>query len=249
MNLLSLVCRTISLLMLVSGQASATGQTPISATNIRPAMLRWQIGIERPEPANDVIETISAINVAGRPAWRVTHYPADPTEGTFDFYDVDRSTFAPIRSLMRSRTFELALTFEAHRVLWRRTAGTDTRHEEIALVGAVMPEGPGDTLFVAALPLKPGYALKYQLVDRFGGSGQSRVKDVALSVSGRLSARFGGRSEDVLEVRQVAADGSFTRRALVRAETPHYPFRVEYTRGKTVFASEVSTMAIETPNK
>lgn len=221
-----------------------TSQIPnLNASAVRPAMLRWQIGIGRQSPPQHVIETISSTTVGGRAAWRVAHYPVDPTEGIYDFYDIDASTLSPLRSVMKSRTFELSLMFDQGRVRLQRTEDGMTASESIAPDGRVMAEGPGDTVFIAGLPLKNGYVLNYQIVDRFRGREQTRIRPVTLSVvdRGRIATSLG--MHDVLEVRSIAVDGSFDHVRQVRADAPHYPFRVEYTSGSTRLISEVTAMA------
>lgn len=223
-----------------SGQSSEANQSIVKA-----AMLRWRIGIERAEPPSNTIEAIAPVTVEGRRAWRVTHYPFEPDEGGFDVYDVDASTFSPIRSVMKNAAFELSLTFDPQRVLLHRMEKGNTVSESIVLDEALKPEGPGHRVFIASQPLKPGYTLKFRIVDRWSGKERSRVKEMTLSVSDRRRVQTALGMQDILEVVTAAVDGSFRIVEQVRAEAPHYPFRLEYTRGKTVLVSDVTTMAID----
>jgi hypothetical protein len=212
---------------------------------VRAAMLRWRIGIDRSDPPSDMLEAITPLTLDGRRAWRVTHYPYDPNTAGFDLYDVDAATFSPIRSVMKSAALELLVSFGPAQVrLDRREKGTATS-ERIAIDGAVKPEGPGHRVFVASLPLKAGFTLKYRIVDRWNGKEQSRVTAMSLSVSERRRVETVLGAQEVFEVTTAAADGSFRIVEHVRTAPPHYPFRLEYTRGKTVLVSDVTTMAIE----
>jgi hypothetical protein len=234
----------------IAAAASALGagaQDTKVFTPISGAMMRWQIGVGRTTPASDVIETISEVTRDGRRAWRVTHYPVDPADGTYDFYDVDAVTFAPIASVMRTRAFDLSLTFDAGRVLVRRTEKDQVVTEDIPLSATIMPEGPGTTAFMAALPLRPGYTLTYRIVDRFDGQRETRVKTVRLSVSGPRPAATAMGRQDVFDVTSAAEDGSFTDVRQLRVRAPHYPYRVEFSRGKTPFVSQVTAMAVAEP--
>jgi hypothetical protein len=212
---------------------------------VKAAMLRWRIGIERAEPASEMVETIAPVTMEGRLAWRITHYPFEPDEGGFDVYDVDAATFSPIRSVMKNPAFELSLAFDSRRVLLRRTEKGHTVSESIALDEEVRPEGPGHRVFIAGLPLKPGYTLTFRIVDRWSGKERSRVKDMRLSVSDRRRVQTALGSQEILDVITAAVDGSVRIVEQVRAEPPHYPFRLEYTRGKTPLVSDVTTMAID----
>jgi hypothetical protein len=212
------------------------------------AMLRWRIGIERAEPPYEMVETIAPALLDGRRTWRVTHYAFDPTGENgagFDLYDVDAVTFAPIRSVMRNPEFELSLSFDPAAVVLRRTEKGASTDERIALKGPVKPEGPGQRVFIASLPLKVGYTLEYQLVDRWSGKDRGRLKDMTLTVRERRQADTALGRQDILDVAIVADDGAFQIVEQVRATPPHYPFRVEYSRGKSRLVSDVTSMAIE----
>lgn len=195
---------------------------PTGTHPIRPTMIVWNTGL---------VETITTAKLGEHTTWRITHYPQDPTASAvqdYDLYDLDSATLAPLRSVMHNEQLHLELMFTPREVMLRRVSGPDSAVEHIPLSGAVRPEGPGTDVFVASLPISVGYTLHYSIVDRWHGQGATRVKAVTLTVP---------RPNEVL-IR--ADDGSFQIRERVRAERPHWPLRVEYTRdGKTYPASEV----------
>lgn len=220
----------------------------VNATQIKPAMLQWRIGIGRAEPASDMVEAITRAVLDGRQTWRVTHHAADPARSSiadFDVYDVDAETLAPIRSVMRNMTFELSLSFSSTSVSLRRTEQDTSHDEQIPLRRSVKPDGPGLRVFVASLPLKRGYTTRFETVDRWSGKEAGRVKAVTLSVRDRRRADTALGRQAILEIVMRADDGSFQIVEHVRVRPPHYPFRVEYTRGTNLLVSEVTAMAIQ----
>jgi hypothetical protein len=207
---------------------------PASSNQIHPTMILWNTGL---------VETITPALLGNRKTWRITHYPQDPVDSKtndYDLYDVDRTTFAPLRSMMNNGESHLELIFADKEVTLRKTAGRDTVTEQIPLSVPVQPEGPGLDIFVARLPLTVGYKTHYAIVDRWGGHGSTRVKAMTLSVSSRVNKDTALGKLDVYEVLIRPDDGSFQVREEVFAHGPHFPVRVEYTReGKTYPASEV----------
>lgn len=98
----------------------------VNPSQIRPAMLTWRIGTNRPAGPSLVIETVTPTTYENSATWRVTHYIADPAHSDdFDLYDVDRQTLAPIRSVMRNASFRLELLFRP------KEASLRVRHESL----------------------------------------------------------------------------------------------------------------------
>jgi hypothetical protein len=194
-----------------------------------------------------LVETITPASLDGKKTWRIAHYPQDPAESNisdYDLYDLDRSTFAPLRSVMNSEESHLELLFAEKEVKFRQTLGKQTVTEQIPLSGPVQPEGPGLDVFVARLPLTVGYKTHYAIVDRWGGHGSTRVKAMTLSVSNRFQKNTALGRLELYEVLIRPEDGSFQISEEVFARAPHFPVRVEYTReGKTYPASEVIAFA------
>jgi hypothetical protein len=208
-----------------------------SSKQIRPTMILWG------GSAAGLVETITPAFLGHRKTWRGTHYPQDPTEtnvNDYDLYDLDRETLVPLRSVRNTTEYRLELTFEEKEATVRKTSGKNTATERIPLSTVVQPEGPGLDVFVAGLPLVPGYETRYVIVDRWGGHGSGRVKAVTLSVS-KISVDNTSLGErEICELLIKAADNSFRIREKVLTESPHFPVWVEYTRdGKTYPASEV----------
>jgi hypothetical protein len=201
---------------------------------IHPTMILWNTGL---------VETITPASLEGRKTWRITHYPQDPVESNtndYDLYDLDQTTFAPLRSVMNSESSHLELLFTEKEVTLRQTRRKETVTEQIPLAGRVEPEGPGLDVFVARLPLTVGYKKNYAIVDRWGGHGSTRAKTMTLSVSNRFRKNTALGSLEVYDVLIRPDDGSFQISEQVFARPPHFPVRVEYTReGKTYPASEV----------
>jgi hypothetical protein len=201
---------------------------------IHPTMILWNTGL---------VETITPASLEGRKTWRITHYPQDPVESNtndYDLYDLDQTTFAPLRCVMNGERSHLELVFHEKEVTLHQILGKETVTEQIPLAGPVEPEGPGLDVFVARLPLAIGYKKHYAIVDRWGGHGSTRVKAVTLSVSNRFPKNTALGNLEVYEVLIRPDDGSFQIREQVLARGPHFPVRVEYSRdGKTYPVSEV----------
>jgi hypothetical protein len=211
-------------------------------------MLVWRIGTNEAGGASGMIEAITRATFKNRPTWRVTHYADDPAASStndFDLYDIDAETLVPLRSVMRNPGLSLDLDFTRDEVTLRRVDDAGTTTERIPLSTPVMPEGPGLRVFVASLPLKPGYTAWFHSVDRWSGKEASRVKPMTLTVTGRRPVSTPVGTQDALEVLIRADDGSSRILQRVRGEPPHYPFWMEYVRGTMTLVSEVTAMAIE----
>lgn len=236
--------------VLLLGAAEAHSAEAVAgpdSSQIRPAMLLWSVGINSPNGATGLVETITRATFRGRPTWRVTHYAHDPTASTtneFDLYDVDAETLSPLRSVMLTPAFEVELTFGEDRVILRRKEEGDNVVEHVPLSAPVMAEGPGAQVFVGSLPLHPEYELRYRAVDRWSGKAATRVKRMTLSVLDRRVVATAIGEQDVFEILVRPDDDSFRIVELVRAQPPHYALRTEYIRGKDTLVSEVTALAI-----
>ena len=217
------------------------------ASNVRPAVLEWEIGVTGKDGPSGMVETILPATYAKKAVWRVVHRDPDPTEkdgGSFDMYDVDRETLVPVRSVMRREGFFLGLTFDGDRVEIEKIEGEQKSKTEVR-VRNPMPEGPGVRVLVAALPLRVGYTAEFPVVDRWASDEAHRVTTMKLTVPKRatMETRLGRR--EVLEVVLAASDGSSSSRHWVRAEPPRYPYKIEYVRGELHLVSEVTRIAFE----
>jgi hypothetical protein len=116
-----------------------------------------------------------------------------------------------------------------------------------AVVTKPMPEGPGLAVLLGALPLEPGYATSFEIVDRWAESEAQRVVKVDLAVSGpeEIQTRM-GRCE-ALEVALTARNGAFRIREWVGARSPHHSLKTDYRRGPLVLLSEVSAIVADGP--
>jgi hypothetical protein len=222
---------------LVFALAACPSPHPVAAPGVQPAVLVWRVGIDQKDPGL-LVETIVAASYQGRPVWRVVHRDLDPTTdaSSYDLYDVDPATLAPVRSATARDGFSLVLGFAGDRVTIDRREGDAERHVEVT-VAKPMPEGPGAAVFYASLPLAPGFTTQYVLVDRWDET--TRVKQMDLSVGNRTEIATALGRCDVLDVVTAPRDGSFRIHDWVRAEPPHYAIRTEYTRGTLHSVSEV----------
>ena len=227
----------------VWGDESASENTSLhlNAKQIRASMILWGGG------AAGTVETITPALLDGRKTWRITHYSQDPTEtriNDYDLYDLDRETLAPVRSVRNTEEYRLELVFRRNEVTLRKITSKNTSIERIPLATAVQAEGPGLDVFVAGLPLQPGYKARYAIVDRWSGHDRSRVKTITLSVLKTSIENTSLGRREIYEILIQPEDDSFQIKEKVLAEPPHYPVRVEYTReGKTFPASEVLSLA------
>lgn len=213
----------------------------IGSGRARPAMILWGTGT-----AAGLVATITPAEFGSRKAWRIVHYPEDPTvtqTNEYDLYDLDQVTLAPLRSVMNTAENRLELIFAEKEVLLRRTTAQGKSTEQVPLSTNVQAEGPGLDVFVAELPLAVGYRTRYAIVDRWGAHGASRVKAVVLSVGKRTTEQTSLGKLDIYELLIRPDDDSLQIREKVLAESPHFPVRVEYTRdGKAYSPSEVTAM-------
>src|SRR5579864_812129 len=94
---------------------------------IHPTMILWNTGL---------VETITPASLEGRKTWRITHYSQDPVDSNtndYDLYDLESSTFAPLRSVMNNEGSHLELLFTEKGVTLRQTRGKETVTEQIPL--------------------------------------------------------------------------------------------------------------------
>lgn len=224
----------------LSGQVGHPSQEltcPINSELMRPAMIVWNGGL---------VETITRASLGSRKTWRITHYPQDPTSSKtndYDLYDLDQTALKPLRSVMNAENFRLELIFADQEVTFHKTTDHDDITEKIPLSTPVCPEGPGLDVFLASLPLRVGYTVRYAIVDRWGGHGATRVKTVTLSVLQRITEDTLLGKQDIYQVLLRGDDDSFQIKEKVLAKSPHFPISVEYTReGKTYPKSEVITI-------
>jgi hypothetical protein len=220
-----------------------------TAPAVRDALLLWRVDLKGTDGPSETLEAITATQVKSRKAWRVTHYSPDPTASSvneFDLYEVDAETFEPIRSVMQTSDFRLEISFGPKAALLRRVAKDGAVSvEEIRLEGTVMPEGPGNSVFLASLPLKQSFAMQYLTLDRWSGKGNSRLKRVDLKVTERKRITTPAGTREVFEVDARAEDNAFRILAYVRTEVPYYPVRMIYVRGTRTIESEVVAMAVD----
>jgi len=234
----------LAVVFLLGCAANPGARTP---AEVRPATLMWEVGINEKDGPSPLVETILPATYRGKDVWRVVHRDPDPTadgaHNSYDMYDVDRDTLVPLRSVMEREGFRLELTFDGDKVKIEKREG-DQRVQTEVRVENPMPEGPGQLVLLAALPLRPGYATRFPIVDRWSKDEDSRVAWIDLVVSERKEIRTRMGRCDVLEVVLTPRDGAFRIRKWVRAKPPYYPVKTEYTRGDLLLVSEVTRMVL-----
>ncbi len=213
------------------------------------AVLVWNTGINQPDGPSSLIETVLPAMLRGQRVWRVVHRDSDPTQSAindYDMYDVAAANLSPIRSATNREDVTLVLTFTDGRVTIDRRAGGDHTTLEVATNHPV-PEGPGQTVWLAAQPLAEGYRASVEIVDRWASdlSAPNRVLDLAVVSTTTIVTPMG--SCRAYEVTLTARDGSFRIRQWVRASPPHYPLKTDYRRGDFVYVSEVVRIAMSGP--
>ena len=73
-------------------------------------MILWNTGL---------VETITPATLGNRKTWCITHYPQDPADSKindYDLYDLDQTTFAPLRSMINNEESHLELIFSEKEV-------------------------------------------------------------------------------------------------------------------------------------
>ncbi|HZS04017.1 MAG TPA: hypothetical protein VFD58_04205 [Blastocatellia bacterium] len=218
-----------------------------SPAGVQAATLIWRIDLDSPDGPGQMLEAITPVFWEGHQTWRVTHYPLDPSTSTvndFDLYDVDADSLRPVRNVMQTSKFRLEIHFKNDVATLRQVTEDRISDEQIPLATSVMPEGPGERVFVASLPLQTGFVREYYILDRWSGQGTSRLKQVQLSVVGAKQITTATGSKDVFELEIRASDDSFRIVQYVRRQPPYYPFRVEYIRGSKRLISEVALMIL-----
>lgn len=224
-----------------------SGSQTAGAARLRPAMLIWNVGVGDPKGPDQLIEVVTQATLGDRKTWRVIHYSQDPTldeTNSYDLYDLDAESLAPLRSVYNSQGSHLELLFGDKEVTVRHTSSKGSEPEKVPVTEPVKPEGPGETAFVASLPLHPGYHLQYKMVDRWDGRGQGRLKTVDLSVLKKDVERTALGKRPVYIVRVKPTDGSFELTQRVLAAAPHFPVKIEYVRGGLRVVSEIASLAI-----
>lgn len=224
-----------------------SGSQTAGAARLRPAMLIWNVGVGDPKGPDQLIEVVTQATLGDRKTWRVIHYSQDPTldeTNSYDLYDLDAVSLAPLRSVYNSQGSHLELLFDDKEVTVRHTSSKGSEPEKVPVTEPVKPEGPGETAFVASLPLHPGYHLQYKMVDRWDGRGQGRLKTVDLSVLKKDVERTALGKRPVYIVRVKPTDGSFEITQRVLAAAPHFSVKSEYVRGGLRVISEIASLAI-----
>jgi len=234
----------LGLLALGCGAAPARPAAP--GVRVTAAVLEWSTGTNQPEGPSPMIETILPAVHDGQEVWRVVHREGDPTlpgGADYDLVDVRVADLTPLRSVTSRDGLRLALTFAGGRAKIDRRSGDEQLTLDVE-AAHIVPEGPGQTVWLAAQPLAPGYRASVAIVDRWARdlTDPVRTVDVAVIGAGAVETRMGRC--DALEVTLDARDGSFRIRQWVHARPPHYPIRTEYRRGDFFYVSEVVHMVV-----
>jgi hypothetical protein len=216
----------ILLFLFLAGRANAQvplTQDKIKTKQLKPAILYWDFGtIETIYPSEDSLGSY----------WNVIHRSPEPDANTdgYDFYKMDAKTLRPLVSEMRHPGFiHYRIDFTAQQAALYINDGKDSIRYTIALPNLVSPEGPGSPAFWGSLPLKPGFEIEYQELDRWAG------KTIQKGVLVKKKLKVTG--EEVLTIDQqkvptylldIRSDAGSNLKVWVMKETPHYWVKVDY---------------------
>lgn len=238
--------------LLVASLAHASDSAPVPAgsqpvdirvAQLKPAFLLWLVGVGNKD-ASLTAENVFATEAGGRRIWRITHLtgsPGDEESGGYDYYDVDAASLRPIVSDMNNPGQRYRIAFDAKQAQWRRKQDKgEAEQRTLALPEHVYPEGPGYTVFLAALPLRKGYTVRYVALDRWR---EDKLAERTLRVVGEetIAVPAGKFRSYVLE--SEASNGYYSK-IWVLVDAPHYPVRYEYGRAPDTLISELQQLAI-----
>jgi hypothetical protein len=222
----------------------------------------WHLGIGAGRVPTEMIETAVPMEVEGRAVWRIMHtmlkgaedLRGGSTPGS-DVYDLERATLAPLQSEHRVKGTAdkpgnvTRFDYRAPDGGVLRLDADGSTAERIALQPGqrVLADGPGTAVLDQAIRWSDGLKLQAQVIDRWRGRENERLRTVEIAVTGRQAARVADRRVETFVVEEIPLDGSFHMVSLVTTEPPHRRVRVEYyaggrKEGARPFVSEVKSL-------
>jgi hypothetical protein len=195
----------------------------INTKQLKPAILHWDFGtLETIYPSEDSLGTY----------WNVIHRGPEPIKpyDDYDYFKVDSKTLRPLISEMYHRGFiDYLIRFDHQQAQVTINTDQDTTRYSIALPGFVTPEGPGSPLFWGSLPLKKGFEIYYDELDRWAGSGTKKgaVVKKTLKVTGEESLLIDNKKYSTY-VLTISSNVGSNLTVWVMKEAPHYWLKVIY---------------------
>ncbi len=207
------------------GHALAQSAWPaqLNTRQLKPAILYWDFG---------TVETIYPSEDSLGAYWNVMHRAAEPIKpyDDYDYYKVEAKTLRPIVSEMYHRGFiDYRIDFEPAAARIDIARAQDTTHYRVDLPFQSAPEGPGSPLFWGSLPLRVGYTLEYEELDRWSGKdGHSGiVVTKVLRVVGKETLLIDQKKINTYKLEITSQNGS-NLTVWVMRQPPHYWLRVHY---------------------
>lgn len=233
----------------------------VDASRVCPIATVWRLGTGPGRSPGEMIETVAPLDVDGRTVWRIMHTMLRSSEDVrngmtpgFDVLDVERATLAPLQGEHRTRG-SASTAVNITRFDYRTTPGTVLRlngdgstAERIALQPnqRVLAE-PGVAVLDQAIAWSDGLKLRGYMIDRWHGRENQRLREIAITVTGRGSVEIGGRRVETFVVTQRPVDGGFHWVRQITVERPHRDVHSQYysaglKEGARPFISEVSAL-------
>lgn len=222
----------------------------------------WHLGVGPGRSPNEMIETTAAVEVEGRPVWRVMHTMlrgAEDLRGGFtpgsDVYDLERATLAVLQSEHRVKgsaqkpgmvtRFDYRIAGNAVHKL--SVDGSIVERVALQPGQRVFADGPGTAVLDQAIRWSDGLKLRAHVIDRWRGRMDERLRDIEIAVTGRSSADVAGRRLETFVVEERPLDGSFQMISQITVRAPHRRVRVEYyaggrREGASPFVSQVVSL-------
>jgi len=218
----------LSLSGLLIHTVSVYGQMKLNPSDlnteaIRPALIYMDFG----SPEYLTIETIYPVSIADDMYWAVTHrsqrFNADLGNG-YDYYLVNQETLLPKESHMYHKGFtNYRLEFEKDHTRITIVNPTDSVNYSISTSEYIAPEGPGNDLFLASLPLTENYHITYKEINRWTGSPPytAKIEENELKVVGSELIEIEYKSIETYKVVVSSDSGRYTEFWVLK-ESPHY---------------------------
>jgi hypothetical protein len=213
----------ILLLISIYSSAQPKVESIINTRQLKPAVLHWDFGtLETIYPSEDSLGIY----------WNVIHRSPEPTKpyDDYDYFKVEGKTLRPLISEMYHRGFiDYRIEFKQQQA--EVTIGTDrdTTHYFLDIPEFISPEGPGSPLFWGSLPLKPGFEIQYDELDRWAGSGERKglVVRKTLKVTGEEPLLIDDKKLNTY-ILSIKSEKGSNLTVWVMKQAPHYWGKVIY---------------------
>lgn len=201
--------------------------TTLNGKLIKPALLYWDFG----SPEYLTIESIYPTKDSSKQYWNVTHRSPNPdvkSGNGFDFYKIDQATLKPTLSHMYHDGFtNYKIAFHQDSATIHIQNATDTVKYYLSLPKYTAPEGPGNSVFVASLPLRENYHIRYQELNRWSGEqpNTGEIQLTELKVTGTDVINIDGKAYETYQLTITNEKNRLTEVWALK-ESPHYPVKI-----------------------